>query len=254
LSLKRAAAVLIAMMALAMSGSALRACDVLRVNGVYDWYPVFMRDRTFGPADGILPVVVEEAARRLGIEIEYQNDTPYKRQLAMLKSGDLDAILGAYWTADRARHYSYSIPIFEDEVAVFVLEAKAFPFADWDDLKGRHGARPFGGSYGDAFDTFSKDQLTMQLIEPSRNNNLLRMLADNRFDYLILGRYHGLKLKNLDGLSSVVDLPNPLLSNDVHIIFSKTSRCAGRVPEFLAQLQELKENGFVGAAARPYRF
>jgi len=179
------------------TGQAAARCDTIRVNGAFDWYPVIMRPNDTEAAGGVLPMTVAEIARRIGTDVEYLPITPFKRQLVQLNNGKLDVVLGAYWTEERARQFHYSSAVLEDEVAIFVLQGKEFPLRDWQDLKGRLGIRPFGGSYGEAFDAFAKDNLTLQSVVPipgEFRSNMLSMLLNENVDYAILGRFHGLKM------------------------------------------------------------
>ena len=139
----RLLAVLLAALLMSAGGAgmalAAERCDRIRVNGTVDWYPVIMRPSDTGLASGVLPATMIELGRRVGIDVVFQPITPFKRQIVQLENGSLDAVLGAYWTKERAEKFRYSSSVLDDEVAIFVLKGKEFPLAKWADLEGPVG-------------------------------------------------------------------------------------------------------------------
>ncbi len=237
------------------SAFASEKCEVLRVNGADNWYPVLMRPEGSDQTSGVLVEVIEKIAGDLGIPVKYGPAVPFKRQLLELERGDLDAVLGAYWTEDRSKRYNYSGSVFEDEVAIFVRKGKEFPLSSWADLKEREGIRPYGGSYGEKFDRYAEENLTIRFLETGPGDlNLLNMVARNRADFAVLGRYHGLKMRGEEGWQEdVVDLEWPLVSNSVHILFSKASPCARQFEAFNGKLNDLKASGWVDEVLSHYQ-
>lgn len=239
------------------SAQAAERCDTIRVNGTVDWYPVMRRSTNTGLASGVLPKTVVEIARRIGIDVDFRPITPFKRQLVQLENGSLDAVLGAYWTKERAEKFQYSSRVLDDEVAIFVLKGKEFPLSKWADLEGRLGIRPFGGSYGEDFDEYARDKLTMQEIAPvptEFRRDMLGMLLNENADYAVLGRFHGLKIiEEAEGADQLIDLNWPVVSNGVHILFSKTSTCAHLFDRFEEQLRKLRAEGWIETVLSDYR-
>lgn len=232
-------------------------CDRIRVNGTVDWYPVIMRPSDTGLASGVLPATMIELGRRVGIDVVFQPITPFKRQIVQLENGSLDAVLGAYWTKERAEKFQYSSSVLDDEVAIFVLKGKEFPLAKWADLEGRLGIRPFGGSYGEDFDQYAREHLAMQEIAPVPTDfrrDMLAMLLNENADYAVLGRFHGLKIiEEGEGADQLIDLKWPVVSNGVHILFSGTSPCAHLFDRFEEQLKELRAEGWIDTVLADYR-
>ena len=69
-------------------------------------------------------------------------------------------IFGIYYNDERATYLDYIQPAFTfDDVAVFVVKGKEFPFTDKNDLIGKKGVTNQGESYGTDFDAFMKDKL-----------------------------------------------------------------------------------------------
>jgi len=233
----------------AQAAGAAPACDTLRLNGSFSWYPVVMREQDQVDADGIVPAVAAEIARRLNLTLVYAPIAPFKRQVLELENGTLDVILGAYWTRERADKFQYTSSVFDDEVAVFVRKGSEFAFNDWGDLKGRSGIRPYGGSYGEDFDRYAERNLMIRFVEAvpdTFSQNMLATLHHQREDFAVLGRFNGLQMIQQAGLAGkIVDLEKPITANAVHMLFSRTSPCAAVVDRFEATLRELKAEGWV---------
>ncbi|WP_055670888.1 substrate-binding periplasmic protein [Roseibium alexandrii] len=239
------------------SAQAAERCDTIRVNGTVDWYPVIMRSSDTGLASGVLPATMVELGRRVGIDVIFQPITPFKRQLVQLENGSLDAVLGAYWTKERAEKFQYSSSVLDDEVAIFVLKGKEFPLSKRSDLVGRLGIRPFGGSYGEDFDQYAREHLAMQEIAPVPTDfrrDMLAMLLNENADYAVLGRFHGLKIiEEGEGADQLIDLEWPVVSNGVHILFSRKSPCAHLFDRFEEQLKKLWAEGWIESVLADYR-
>ena len=77
-----------------------------------------------------------------------------------------------------------------DDVAVFVVKGKEFPFKDKNDLIGKKGVTNQGESYGNEFDAFMKDKLDVARADGI--DAAFKDLIDGKADYLIAGYYPGL--------------------------------------------------------------
>ena len=81
---------------------------------------------------------------------------------AAARDGKADMIFGIYYNDERATYLDYVQPAFMfDEVVVFVAKDKHLPTRDENDLIGKKGVTNRGESYGNDFDAFIKDKLTV---------------------------------------------------------------------------------------------
>jgi len=228
-------------------------CERATLNGPVDWYPVIKRSATKDRVEGVLPGLAEAAFGRMGIAVSYAPVTPYKRQLHQLQTGQLDLVLGAFWTSERAAQFNYTVPLITEEVAVFVREGEEFPLESWADLKGRLGIRHHGGSLGEDFDVYASENLTIEFELPQSGSSLLHLLGNNDVDYVIQGRRQGWRIIEAHGLEDIVDLSWPILSNPVYAMFSRSSPCAAHFEKFNQELKHLLANG-QGASGRAAGF
>ena len=223
------------------------------MNGTNNWFPVIMRSEDTKSFYGILPDLAETISAETGIPVAIQPQVPWKHLFLQLDQGELDVIMGVYWTSERASKYHYSKPVLQDEVAIFVRKGREFPVNRLDDLIGRVGLRPQGGSYGESFDSFARDHLIFRHVPSSDVNQIMRMLANDAADYAVLGRYDGLEDIRDGGFQSVItDLPWPVTSNGVHYLFGANSGCADMVHEFDRLIGEMLKNGTIRAIEEKY--
>lgn len=229
------------------------ACDAIRVSGANNWYPVIMRTEDDKSVHGLGPDVANAVFAALGIDVIVAKKRPWKRLMVQLDRGELDAILGAYWTSERSKRYLYSTSFAEDEIAIFVRRKSSFELTRLDDLIGRVGLRPLGGSYGEKFDRFAERYLDIEQIATTGDNNIVVMLASGRADYAVLGRYDGIadiKATNLQ--DEVTDLPFSVASNSVHFLFSRKSPCVARIGEVDNILLRLRKEGTLSQLEAKY--
>ncbi|KKJ77834.1 hypothetical protein WH95_05245 [Kiloniella litopenaei] len=191
---------------------------------------------------GIAIDITREAFSRLGITVINAPPLPWNRMLRQLENGELDLLLGAYWTSERAQIYSYTEPLVQEEIAIFVRQGEEFPLNSLDDLVGLIGLRPMGGSYGEEFDHYAEKYLNIHGV---KENGTLELLQTGRADYAVLSRYDGIAdLHETGNLGQINDLPWPVASNDVHLMMSRASPCYYLLDEINKTIRDLHKEGF----------
>ncbi len=227
-----------------------RSCDKILVNGSDAWEPIIWRNED-GQAEGILLEVTQEVFTILNIELEIARPLPWKRQLRRLTEGRLDMIMGAYFSEQRQKKYLYSDPLLTEEIRVFVHPEKWFDFKTLDDLRGRTGLRPLGGSYGTAFDQFARTNPKLQ--EHHDGQALTNLIVQQRFDYAVFSLWDGLiNARKLAVSNKFIPLENNVAVNQVHFLFSRKWPCTDLLPEINTTLSKLKSNGTIKAIQKRY--
>ena len=91
-----------------------------------DWPPfVFYKDLKTNELTGIMHDVTEEVGNRLGLKIDWSEDTSWSNIIPSLQAKRIDVFCSGLWvSAERARYVSFSMPIFFNSV---------FPFARAND-------------------------------------------------------------------------------------------------------------------------
>lgn len=219
---------------------AFSAVKEVKLCGAMGWYPYYVKKG--GQIQGASIDIMKEIGKKQGFRVKVMGDIPWKRQLAMVKSGQLDVIGGIYYTSERARIYKYTDAFMTDEARVFVKKGKEFSFKDFSDLKGKTGGRPSGGSYGEKFDKYAASNLKMEKFEGK--DSLVKMLLAGRVDYLVFAYWDMNSYLKEKGYSSQVKvLPKAITKNNVHFIFSKKSAAVSLVPKVNSELKKMKRDG-----------
>ena len=229
--------------ALTMTGSAAFAaeeCTKITATG-HRYYPVIAY-RDGDNIVGAAPTLVETIAKQINVPLESKYTGTWEEAQAAARDGKVDMIFGIYYNDERATYLDYVQPAFTfDDVAIFVVKGKEFPFSGQDDLIGKKGVTNQGESYGNEFDAFMKDKLDV-----ARANGIdaaFKDLLDGKADYLIAGYFPGLAEAAKEGnKDKVVALNQALLSQEMFVAFSKKSPCRSLASKFGEGITELTTN------------
>ncbi len=217
-------------------------CQSIKVNGPSGWEPVSYRG-----ADGQLSGMAVEVANRvfsqLRVELKFGPKLPWKRQLYQLENGTIDLIIAAYFNDDRDKRFVYSEPYHIEKISIFVHRDRVFEFQNLDNLKGKIGLRPLGGTYGNHFDKFAKDNLSIREYSDAGSN--IHRIYQGHEDYVILALLDGLiSAKKYGHYSKVIPLPKEVAKLPIHFLLSKKSPCIKLIERINPILTNLKSSSF----------
>src|SRR6476619_3048083 len=145
-----------------MSDAAFAADECTKITATgHRYYPAIAYkdgDKIVGAA----PTRVETIAKQLNVPLESKYMGSWEEAQAAARDGKADMIFGIYYNDESATYLDYVQPAFTfDDVAIFVTKGKQFAYKDENDLIGKKGATNQGESYGNNFDAFIKDKLTV---------------------------------------------------------------------------------------------
>ena len=227
-------------------------CQVLRVGGNIDWLPVTYINQETQELEGIALDLVLFIGEKLGVPVNIDAELPWKRMLFYLARGNLDLGAAIYRTKEREELYQYTASYFMNEARVFVLKGKEFPFEQFEDLIGRTGAIPSGGSFGDKFDTFAKEH-ALKVIGVATKKQRVGMLLRGRTDYFIQDYLDGMMYLKLNGLQDkVVALPYPVSTTNIYFAMSRQSPCMQLVPQINEIINKAKQDGTLQVIIEKY--
>ncbi|BAQ18737.1 substrate-binding periplasmic protein [Methyloceanibacter caenitepidi] len=192
---------------------------------------------------GAAPELVAAIAKTLKVPLTSKYMGTWEEAQAATRDGKADLIFGIYYNDERAGFLDYVQPAFMyDDVAVFVVKGKQFPFKDKNDLVGKKGVTNKGESYGNEFDAFMKDKLDVTRADGI--GEAFEMLMSGKADYLIAGYYPGTAEAAKDGLKDkVVPLDQALLTAEMFVAFSKKSPCRSLAEGFGQGVTDLTTDG-----------
>lgn len=221
---------------------------VVVASGAMGWRPYLMQDARTGEVSGVLHDVLARACENLGYEMIFA-EYPWKRALDNLLHGDVDVICGIYKTKNRVERFRYSGPVFKDEIRVFVTDP--FPMEGLEDLVGKEGDRPLGGSYGDRFDSYARRHL--YITEVTTKELSFSRLLRGHIDYYVCAYADCMHYITQEGLEDRVQaLPYVISTNEVYFAFSRKSAHPERDAKIIAELERLRQDGTVDAIFRSY--
>jgi polar amino acid transport system substrate-binding protein len=208
-------------------------------------YPPYMWNQN-GELAGIGAEIVKTACQELGLECELRPIDSWKRIQELTRSGEIDIIVGAYANEERKTYMDYSVAYLQDPTSIFVAKARPFAFKTKEDLIGKRGIALFGESYGEEIDTFISEKL--ELSRTYTTDAAFKNLKDGKVDYMLWGYYPWqIAVKELETPDWCTALPTPLITEGMHITFSKKSKLQKRVPEFNRIIKRLQEDGSIDA-------
>lgn len=220
------------------------ACKKILVTGNAEYPPLTWQDRQHpDKLTGFAIEILEIVFRDLDLPVEARYVGPWARAQAEVRQGNIDMLGGAYITEERQTFMDYVMPPFVmDPTVIFIKKGKAIRFEKWADLIGLTGGSPIGNSYGDKFDRFAKEKLTIDLVREV--SQAFKKLVIDRNDYVVYGLYPGLAVAEENGLRNQLEyLPNSVISEGLYFTFGKKSPCNQQVlKDHLAKrVQELSE-------------
>jgi polar amino acid transport system substrate-binding protein len=192
---------------------------------------------------GAAPTLVAAIAKTLNIPLESKYMGSWEEAQAAARDGKADMIFGIYYNDERAKYLDYVKPAFMfDDVGVFVVKGKEFPFKGPDDLVGKKGVTNQGESYGNDFDAFMKDKL--DVARTAGIDAAFKDLVAGKADYLIAGYYPGLAEAAKAGLKDqIVPLDQAVVTAEMFVAFSKKSPCTALADKFGQAITEMTTDG-----------
>lgn len=218
-------------------------CTRLTASGNPEYPPYLWRDR----ADpqrliGANAQMIEFIANELGIEIDLFYSGPWGRTQEEVSAGRIDLIAGAFYTVARSEWMDYIYPEFQGtRTAVWVLADSDIDYQEWVDLKPYLGVTVINNSFGQAFDTFAREELN--IMEVGSLAQALNLVAESRVDYLIYEDNPGKAYAEQLNIQNLKLLPVAITSQNLYLTISKLSPCnqddlKERLAKALEKLQE----------------
>lgn len=196
-----------------------------------------------GQITGIHVDIVTEACRELGIEPHFLF-LPWKRALAYMEEGEVDALLSPIKTEEREKFMDYSSePIDVEKTVVIARKDSNIKMTTLDDLKGRSIGVIRGYSYSPEFDNYEglkKEEVTDAI-------QLMKKLDAGRTD-LVIGEEGNLKyIRKKYALGDII-IVFTLTETPNYIGFSK--KALGEKGNVLAEkfgqlLRKFKDDGVI---------
>ncbi len=174
--------------------------------------------------------IIREACSRIGIEAKFKQ-WPWKRAMAKVKDGSVDAIFSLFRTPEREAFLVFpSEPLSAEKNVVIVRKGSPLQLAKIDDLKGKQVGVVVEYSYGTEFDNYGG--IEKEVCKSTEN--LLQKLDGKRMDIAVINE-HVLRFLNRKlGFQNRFDIKFVLNEDPMYVGFSKAK--GARSQELAARL------------------
>ncbi|MGY8872721.1 MAG: substrate-binding periplasmic protein [Pseudomonadales bacterium] len=211
------------------------SCKLIRASGNAEYPPYLWRSEKSIYLHGAIAMLLEELAQEINTEIELVYSGPWGRVQEDVAAGRIDMIAGAFFTLPRTHYMDYIHPdMMRTKTAVWVNTNNPFPYTGWDDLKSYRGVTVINNSFGQEFDEYAKQQLTIE--EVASLDQGLRMLSANRVDYLIYEENPGKAYAQKLNIKNLKAMPLEITRQSLYLTMSKKSPCNS--PEIRAKISK----------------
>lgn len=204
---------------------------------------------------GIFPEIIDEAAKLIGIEVEYKR-LPFARMIKDARKGEIDAVIGFFETPDRRDYFEFlDNDLIYEENSFFTWKGSGIKYTGkLEDLKNITIGVVQGYKYGGDFDRVD----FLKTEKCPNDKNVVNKLIKKRFDIAIgngmVIDYYAKELRVPDKIEWL----NPsVFRGRSHVIsFSKAKgkQCQELVRKFSEAIEQLKENGTYRTILQKYRF
>jgi len=213
---------------LILPGSLLAAgkCERLVATGNPEYPPYLWRDPQ-NPKQliGANADLLKQLGKELGVTIEVIHTGPWSQAQEEVRTGRVDLLAGAFITLPRLESMDYVHPaFFITPSVVWVRKGEGFPYGSWVDLQGHKGDTLVGNSFGQQFDAFAKQNLTLEGV--ASLTQAFQKLLLGRTDYVLSEHYPGLALAETLGVDSDLEVLEPPISSEgLYLALSHNSAC-----------------------------
>lgn len=202
-----------------------RTCNQLIASGNPEYPPfLWVNPDDEKALNGANAELMQLLSREIGIPIVVRNAGPWARVQEAAKAGRVDLIAGAFYTLPRRLYMSYfPQPFYQTRSVVWSREGKALNYSKWQDLVGLNGITVVNNSFGEDFDRFAEQRLTMQTV--GSVENALRMLSMGRADYLIYEEAPGQAYAARLGIRNIRVATTPVSREPLYLTLTHQSPC-----------------------------
>lgn len=182
-----------------------------------NWPPFYGENLEQG---GFINAIAKEALAESGYE-SHTEFTSWQTALDTVKSGDKDAILGGYYSEERAQDYYFSIPIYT--VLAGLIKKPDFPlnnYPSFESLNEYSLGKLKGSVIGESFDNYNFNDLR----EFPEVDDAIKALSTGEIDLYadsLAVAKEAAKAEGIDGSQLQILLP-PLEENDLYLLISKS--------------------------------
>lgn len=247
----RASLLLVLLLVLSVPSVLADQCKQLSATGNSEYPPYLWRtDKKSNDLSGAISLIMEELGRRMKRDIELKHVGSWSRAQEEVKSGRVDLIAGAFYTAPRSEWMDYVYPAFLTTSSVVWKHAgSGVNFRGRSDLVGQLGVTVINNSFGQSFDEYAKNNLKIEYV--ASLEQAFKMLVLDRVDYVLYEKNPGLAYASKMGVNEQVSELSPSISSEgLYLTMSHKSACntVAFRKEMAQHLQDMIDDGYTRRA------
>jgi len=201
------------------------SCNHLYATGNPEYPPYLWRSGNDSNLVGANQIILNEIGKRLGINISLKDVGSWARAQEMAKSGQIDLIAGAFYTAPRSNYMDYISPAFLETTSVVWKRTESDQrFTAKEDLINQNITTVINNSFGQDFDEFAKENLKVTHVASLKQ--AFTMLTRGRTDFVLYEKHPGLAYTNSWGFQNEIEvIGTPISTEGLFLTLSKKSKC-----------------------------
>ncbi|UKV14199.1 transporter substrate-binding domain-containing protein [Thalassospiraceae bacterium SW-3-3] len=226
---------------MAVDNDGARDCNHLIASGNPDYPPyLWPADDGSGHLIGAAAEFLQRVGDAAGITIEVINAGSWGRVQQHMREGGIDMIAGAFFTVPRLEYMDYFYPAFQGtRTVIWTKDNIDINYRQWSDLRGLEGLTVINNSFGQGFDTYAAQNLTIREV-PSLEQGL-KMLDRDRGEYLIYEEFPGKAFAARENIDGIRSYDVPVSEESLYLTMSHKSPCntgalRGRIAQALFKL------------------
>ncbi|MBJ7550313.1 substrate-binding periplasmic protein [Marinomonas ostreistagni] len=190
-----------------------------------------------GQVQGVNAAVIRALLQPLGVQVDDQQNSNWRRCLKEVELGNVDIISG-FRTEARQNFMTFlDTPVINESIYLYYPVDAPVSFSSWEDLAGLRVGVLMGDSFGDGPDEALRRYPVLEQVS-TQNQNLLK-LADKRLDAVPMGKLSGqLQIASL-GLQGRIGYTATDVSDYWYVGVSNRSPLHAWLPELNERLRQI---------------
>ncbi len=199
--------------------------DLFKVSGHYNYPPYEFLDPS-GEPTGFNVEIFNEVAKLAGLEVHLELG-PWEEKYTALETGEIDVLIGMYFSASRAEKFDFTIPYETVSYSLFIRRNSSIK--QLDDLSGKDIVLVEGGV---SIDYINEQHFSSTIYQVASSVDALRLLAAGNYDCTVIPKVQGQYNIQRYGFNNIVAVGPLLLPRNLSFAVVKGK------PELLTKLNE----------------
>lgn len=221
----------------------------LIASGHPEWPPIMWQEGN--DIVGIGPALLKMICTEINIQCDIKYQGQWQAVQKQAKAGKVDMLVAAYKTTEREQYMDYSIAYTVDPITLFVKSGQDFNYSRWESLIGKKGVITIGDSYGQDFDNFLQEKLTVEKV--ATVEEAFDVISSGKADYFVYATYSGQReLAKLNLIGQIESIADDIASENFYFAISKKSPYLNYLPQINQLIKKYQTDGTIKKLLEEY--